>query len=610
MTKRIPTVRFEYPKKFFRNAGKAFFNNRDIHKQNIDDSVSNEEKQQLLKENHEQQLNSNIIENLIELATKISVELNNLRAVLEKAIENPNSKEWVESSLAILATAVNLAHTYGFKELEKILINTARILLSADRVGKAGLILEKFYRLYTTLCIISAELLLGKTQEKIFDAANLTYNSIASELEKMGIKLISDDEELIGQINEEIPQVKEISPPAESHESIPLGTETPLKASLLSDVPEIPLATSDNYQVPNSNISTTEDSSSPPLTQETQQLEKEETGDEIIKQTELTPNKANLDLPSEISNSLPTYSENSQTLITTPSTPFETQNIDFSSTSTLSFCDNSNYINDHLYKLKPSNSEDLSSLLNLLSTIKNKKLKDKIEATLKALAENTPDIAKQKALELAIEIAKMEIEEIQKQQKATELQIDSLKGEIEQVDINIHESKYEAEQITKELQSQEKQKENILKEKQNSESELLKTKQELQNIEEQISLLLKQKEETITKIQNIEETLKCLNKNLEENQQNILSIKETLSHTDNKISTLNDKKLCLLSALKEKENHLNNLAMEISRKEDTLIKLKNGLDLIKLLNENVNEKAKEDPIPPDINNDLFSGGEK
>ncbi len=609
MTKRISTVRFEYPKKFFRNAGKAFFNNRDIHKQNIDDSVSNEEKQQLLKENDEQQSNPNIIENLIELATKISVELNNLRAVLEKAIENPNSKEWVESSLAILATAVNLAHTYGYKELEKILINTARILLSADRVGKAGLILEKFYKLYTTLCIISAELLLGKTQEKIFDTANLTYNSIASELEKMGIKLISDDEELIGQINEEIPQVIEIPLSDESHESIPLGTETSLKASSLSDVPEIPLATSDNYQVPNLNISTTEDSS-PPVTPETQQIEKEETVEERIKQIELIPNKANLDLPAEISNLPPSYSKSSPNLITNVSTSFKTPSTDVSSISTPSFYDNSNHIEDNLYKLKPSTSEEQSTLINILSTIKNKNLKDKLEATLKALAENTPDIAKQKALELAIEIAKMEIEEIQKQQKATELQIDSLKGEIEQVDINIHESKYEAEQITKELQSQEKQKENILKEKQNSESELLKTKQELQKIEDQISFLLKQKEETIIKIQDIEETLKCLDKNLEEYQQNILSIKETLSHTDNKISSLNDKKLSLLSALKEKEILLNNLAKEINRKEDTLIKLKNGLDLIKFCNENINEKVKENSIPPDVNNDLFSGGGK
>ena len=121
------SVRFEYPKKFFRNAGRVFFNSKE-HSPTKDDSVTNEEKNELLKENEEPQLNSNNspIENLIELAEKISIELNNLRGVLEKAKENPVSKEWVESTLTILARSVNLAHTYGHKELEKILINIAR----------------------------------------------------------------------------------------------------------------------------------------------------------------------------------------------------------------------------------------------------------------------------------------------------------------------------------------------------------------------------------------------------------------------------------------------------------------------------------------------------
>jgi len=595
-------VRFEYHKRFFRNAGRAFFSSKD-HSQELDDSVTNEEKEKLLRENEEFQSNSNPYtnENLKEFAENLSVQLNKLRIVLQDALKNPKSNEWVESTLSILASTVTLVHNYGYKELEKVLINIARILLSADRVGKAELIIDKFYVLYTKLSIVIAELFLGKTQDKIFEGIWSLYNNIVQELEKMGIKLITDDEELIGQISEEVHQNKEVPISEQTNQAITPPVEKTEEKSIPPNYSESPSNNLDYSQIsqpkpPSETISpiSIQSVSEHYQSEEARQVpptQPELDSDPKPFSTSFEPQNPNV--PEELDDSIPTASpipETSDTEIhsVVEKTPTFTEELSK---------DNTSLDNSHKSIIQTSFS-------SLLSNIKNETIINKFEATLKALAENSPELAKEKAIELAIEIANLEIEEIKKQQKVLELQIESLKSDIEQTDINIHESVYEKEEITKELQAQEKQIEDILNRKQTSEFELSKINAELKSIEEQIAILLKKKEETIAKINDIQKNLEYLDKDIEENNQNLISIKETLSDVDNKISILNEKKSSLLSELEKRQNTLNELSEQIRKKEDTLIKLSNSLDLIKFSNQNKNDNS----LSLEGNQDLFSGG--
>ncbi|MCX8063925.1 MAG: hypothetical protein N3G21_01980 [Candidatus Hydrogenedentes bacterium] len=586
-------MRFDYPKRFFQSAGKSLFTKRNSLS-NIDDSVSEEEKKDLLGQKELLESNSEgFLDSLIELAKKISLELSRLKLILEEAKKNPNSKDWVETALGMLGNAVNIAHKYSHHELEKIIINMARILISADRVGKAGLIVEELYILHAELCILIAECILGKGKKETFEKISSTYANISSKIEKMGIKLISDDEELREQINEDFSPNTEESPLTQNTYSA-----SPVEKNNTQDFP-LPEIVESSSVITYSEIKPKigEDAIVHNLTQNSSELvsQKEDTVEPTAQLTQTS---------STVIGNI-----NEITPITEDESPkVQPQSNQFSenSASNLQTEDISN-ISSEIYpappKVESSQLDYMHSTTTILETIKNENIKEKLKATLKALAENSPELAKQKAVELAIEIANLEIAELKNKQKTTEIQIETIKCEIEQVDMCMHECKCEEEQVRNELYTQEKQREEILRDKQNSEFELSKIREELQNIENQIKALFKKKEETERKMQEVQDSICNIEKSIDDNQKIILSIKESLSELGEKLRSLNEKKLLLLSALEEKQNILKVLSDHLNKKENTLNKLVNSLDLISVYaNQSLDHSSPTNPIP-----DLFNG---
>lgn len=583
-------MRFEYPKRFFRNAGKSFFN-RGSKPTTIDDSVTEKEKNELLgnTENSISELNNNT-EVLYDLAKEFSIELTDLKSSLEKAQESPNSKEWVELALRSLANSVNIACKYNNHSLKDILIEIARILSSADRVGKAGLIIDKLYILHAELCLLAGEWLVKKSDKNLYEKLKSVCKNIAYEVEKMGIKLISDEESLMDHISAEII-------PIDTKEDHPTQSSVAWKKE----------TDNQHYSLPE----IIEPFNATPFSEETRTKPIEEifqsSSTEIPALSTPRDNTAEISLDpfqtSSVENPPESVTKDSGECIPVTSQPNSDVN-NFESSSIPEEHPTHTSASSNESSTHQSYTSDYSKYLStILSNIKNENLKQKLEATLTALAENSTELAKQKALELAIEIANLEILEIKNQQKSIELQIKTTMDEINHVETNIDKYKYEEEQIKNELYTQEKLREEKLKEKQNAELELSKIREELQDIENQINLLLKKKEDTIIKIQKAQESIETIDEAIEENQKFIQSVKDSLSEVDIKLNSLNEKKSILLSILEEKQNSLKILTDQLTKKENSLSKLMSSLELLVNLKDQT-----ENQIPSHSSNlDLFSG---
>ncbi|MCA1901327.1 MAG: hypothetical protein LDL53_03785, partial [Candidatus Hydrogenedens sp.] len=167
------------------------------------DEVPKEEKIQPSESNVEQEnkisetMTVNLEMEIIELGRKISPQLTNLRKTIEESKTLNDTRSWVYSAMSILSNCVEISATNHQDGLKNLFLDMARIIYSADRIGKAPLSIEPTLELYSLLCCIVADFLTGKPYKTMFEQWQKTYKKITEDYNKLGIRLIYDDEEPI-----------------------------------------------------------------------------------------------------------------------------------------------------------------------------------------------------------------------------------------------------------------------------------------------------------------------------------------------------------------------------------------------------------------------------
>ncbi|MGC9054924.1 MAG: hypothetical protein ACP5KS_13700, partial [Candidatus Hydrogenedens sp.] len=406
--------------RLFWTQGKSIFNKKNSP-DSLDDSVKNEEKEALLSktdvDNKEEIIETtNHDVDAIEFGKKISPLLTNLRKVIEEGKLFPNSREWVDSALPILGNCIEVASQNRRKDLEQLFVDIARIIYSSDRVGKSHLSIEPSLELYSLLCCVVADYMRGKTNKLTFEQWTKSYQKVATDFVNSGIRLVTDNEEPI------TISVSETENTYSSLEDIsaPTSVDHTPSQDILPSVEEIPPPLP---EVENIEISHTDN-----LTEEKKYVKNT---------TERTDNNDPILQDSSSSYTVKTlYSE------TIEETPPDTN----PSPETNEIIIENNVSITNMEEENPQEPEpiistteqppdiDISTFLQQISQLPQNEVKEILLDTLKAIVNGTPETAKTKAIELAREMAKLEVEKVKTEYRGTEYQIESLSSEIHQVE--------------------------------------------------------------------------------------------------------------------------------------------------------------------------------
>ncbi len=226
------------------------------------------------------------------------------------------------------------------------------------------------------------------------------------------------------------------------------------------------------------------------------------------------------------------------------------------------------------------------TLLQQINQISQNEVKEIILDTLKAIAEGIPETAKAKAIELAKEMAKLEVEKVKTDYRGTEYQIESLTSEINQVEEQLNICQSEIKTIQEELKEQLSITQKTEKDKKDLENNIEKTQNKIEDIEKRILQLLQEKEAEIINLNQYKENLISTDKTIEELKQTIASLKESIQDFENQAMTLLQRMDLLEKTKSEKENLLSQLQKQIKERERTVRRLEETLRILYISDEN------------------------
>ncbi len=564
-------VRIGNRSRLFWTQGKSIFNKKST---STDDSVKMEEKEALLSEpdnNGEISGTEAIIleTEIIELGKKISPFLTNLRKVLEEGKLFPSTRDWVDSALPILGNCIEITSQNKRKDLEQLFLDIARIIYSADRVGKSYLSIDPALELYSLLCCVVADFMKGKPNRPMFEQWTKSYQKVINDFSNLGIRLVDDNEEPITTPTSENETNNTISDNIVSSRSNDETNPQDILPSTDNIVPQIPENT--NIEIPQKELSIEATLYNKPTT------ETKEPDNDILKDASspymIQSPPAEI-LEEEKSDSSEEVSPPDNVLIETPSTTSREENE--TSTGT---------------PLSPSmeiQKKDIEphTLLQQINQIPQNELKEIILDTLRAIAEGTPETAKAKAIELAKEMAKLEVEKVKTEYRGTEYQIESLGSEINQVEEQLNICQTEIKTIQEELKEQLSLTQKTEKNKKDLENNIEKTQNKIEDIEKRISQLLHEKETEIINLNQYKENLVFTDKTIEELNQTISSLKESIQDFENQAMTLLQRMDLLEKTKSEKENLLGQLQKQIKEREKTVRRLEETLRILYISDEN------------------------
>ncbi|HOV33073.1 MAG TPA: hypothetical protein PLX23_06895 [Candidatus Hydrogenedens sp.] len=542
---------------------------------------------------------------VIELGKNISFLLTELKKFLEEGKVFPNSRDWVGSAMSILGKCVDIASAENQKDLKKLFLDMARVIYSSDRVGKVSLSIDPVLELYSFICGIVTDFIRGKPDKKMFEQWSTIYQRVVNNLNNLGIRLVDDDEEPIATTIKEADKdmkqtaskitnsnlteksAEHILPETTDFNSNTLdtkGLEIPQTDVFLQgkEAVENPMESSASFYEENKSeaIQQTEETVSTEIIESTPELEiSEEKGiDEESKQ-----------------------STNYTTVEEAETASVETYTTEIEPTSAIP--------PEPQKKRVPV---DINFCLQYINQIPNNEVKEKLLDTLEAIAGGTPEIAKMKALELATEMAKLEVDKVKKDCRSIELQIDSLTSEVNQVEGQLQICQTEINTTHEELKEQESLAEKSEKEKEKLEKNISDTSDKIAEIDRKIQELQKQKELELKNLKGYEENFISTEKMIEEYNKSISSLKETIQDLENQATTLVQRMDSLESMKTEKNSQLEKLEKQIKEKEDIVQHLERTIKVLQpLSNSTQNTGIDETNIQNDADNsqatiDLFN----
>ncbi len=551
-------VRIGNRSRLFWTQGKSIFNKK-TSSNSLDDSVKNEEKEALLSEtdtdnNKEMIEATNHNEEIMELGKKISPLLTNLRKAIEEGKLFPNSREWVDSALPILGNCIEVASQNKRKDLEQLFVDIARIIYSSDRVGKSHLSIEPSLELYSLLCCVVADFMRGKPNKPMFEQWTKSYQKVVTDFINSGIRLVDDNEEPITTSVSEIEnnystsEITTATTPVDNTPSQDILPSTDEISTSLPEVENIDIPQPDNLkeekEYPEITAEATNDIN--PILQETTSLYTIETS--LPEKTDEPPSST-----TQIQETNEILTEN-DTLIIQEEKETDAEPAPISTT-------------------EQSSDIDISTFLQQINQISQNEVKEILLDTLKAIANGTPETAKAKAIELAKEMAKLEVEKVKTEYRSTEYQIESLSSEIHQVEEQLNICQNEIKTIEEELKEQQSITQKTEKEKNTLENHIKNTEDKIADIEKRILELQKQKEAEITNLNQYKEQFDATEKNIEELNQSISSLKESIRDFENQAMTLLQRMDSLEATKSQKETQLEQLQKQIKERESTVRRL-------------------------------------
>lgn len=592
--------------------GKSIFGKKD-NTLSPDDALNTEEKKALLSQtSHENNGNSeeetpktDIETGAIELGKKISHFLTDLRKILEEGKVSPNSRDWVGFALHILGSCVDIASAENQKDLEKLFLDMARIIYSSDRVGKAALSIDPVLELYTSLCCIVADFIRGKPNKKMFEQWSKIYQKIVDNLINSGIRLVDDNEEPITtSIKETDKNIKQTP----SKITTPDLTEKPIE-HIFPETTDFSPHTLDteSIEIPQTDVFL-QGKEAVEISAESSVSFSEENKSEAIPPTEETVSTETVEYTTELDTSEEEKpdEESGQSMNyatvkeeETPST--ETSTTEIEHTSTIS--------------TEPPEKKvtvDINFCLQYINQIPHDEVKEILLDTLKAIASGTPETAKMKALELATEMAKLEVDKVKTDCRSIEFQIDSLTSEVTQVEEQLQICQTEIKTTHDELKEQELSLEKTETEKGNLEKNILDTNNRIAEIDRKIQELQEQKELELKNLKGYEENFVFTQETMEEHNKSIYSLKETIQDLENQATTLLQRMDLLESIKTEKISQLEKLQGQVKEKENIVHHLERTIKVIQpLSNSTQNTCIDETNTQNDVNNpkttiDLFN----
>ncbi len=598
--------------RLFWTQGKSIFGKKD-NPLNPDDSLNIEEKNALLSEtnpndngsNQEQTTNIEFGAEIKELGRKISHSLTDLRKIIEEGKLSPNSRDWVGSALHILGRCVDIASNDNQKDLEKLFLDMARIIYSSDRVGKANLSIDPALELYSPLCCIVADFIRGKPNKPMFEQWSKIYHKVVDNLNNSGIRLVDDNEEPVTTTIKETDKTmmqtasKIITQDLSEKPTEPVLSETTDFSPNPFDVENIEIPQTDVFLQKEKEVENFVESASSFL---------EENKSEAIRPTEEAVSTETIEYSAELeapedkklneeSEQLTNYTTEERIVtspIESPAPESESISLIPSEPPTKRF---------HI---------DINSYLQYINQIPQDEVKEILLDTLKAIASGTPETAKIKALELATEMAKLEVDKVKTDRRSVEFQIDSLTSEVSQVEEQLQICQTEIKTLNEELKEQESSVERTGKEKELLEKNILDTNNKIAEIDRKIQELQKQKELELTSLKEYEENLVSTQNTIEEFNSGILSLKESIQDIENQSRTL-VQRMDLLELMKtEKNSQLKKLQQQIKEKENIVQHLEQTLRVLQPLTNYMQNPGIDDiNIQNDGNNpketiDLFN----
>jgi len=556
------TVRIGNRSRLFWTQGKSIFNKK-TSSNSPDDSVKNEEKEALLSEtdsdNDRETIEiTNPNEEIMELGKKISPLLTNLRKAIEEGKLFPNSREWVDSALPILGNCIEVASQNKRKDLEQLFVDIARIIYSSDRVGKSHLSIEPSLELYSLLCCVVADFMRGKPNKPMFEQWTKSYQKVVSDFINSGIRLVDDSEEPITSSVSEVENNYSTSETTST--SIPVDNIPPQDILPSTDEISTPLPEVENIDIHQPD-NLTKETDYPGITTEVTNNNNhtlQESSSLYTKETSL-PEKA-------AENPSPTIQVQETNKITietpVPITPEEKV---------------SSVKPEPIHTTEQTSNIDISTFLQQINRIPQNEVKEILLDTLKAIANGTPETAKAKAIELAKEMAKLEVEKVKTDYRSTEYQIESLSSEIHQVEEQLNICQNEIKTIEEELKEQQSITQKTEKEKNILENHIKTTQDKISDIEKKILELQQQKEAEMANLNQYKEQFDATEKNIEELNQSICSLKESIRDFENQAMTLLQRMDSLEATKSQKETQLGQLQKQIKERESTVRRLEETL---------------------------------
>jgi len=581
-------VRIGNRSRLFWTQGKSIFNKK-TSSSTTDDSVKTEEKEALLSQTNTDMneespgLKINTETEIIELGKKISPFLTNLRKIIEEGKLFPNSRDWVDSALPILGNCIEIASQNKRKDLEQLFLDIARIIYSSDRVGKSHLSIEPALELYSLLCCVVADFMRGKPNKPMFEQWTKSYQKVVTDFTNSGIRLVDDNEEPIGT---PVSETENLYLPADTSISYSPSDNTPPQDILPSAENIInSISVEETIEISHSEIPTTVEYNN------------------IVEDATNTINDAiQSDNPSYTIDTIP-YKMSEETEISTPlqttdKIPDETK-IQSSSEETIPFTES------NIITTEQKVDMDIHSLIQQINKISQNEVKEILLDTLKAIVSGTHETAKAKAIELAKEMAKLEVEKVKIDFRSTEYQIESLTSEISQVQEQLNICHNEIKSIEEELKEQQFLTQKTETNKKTLEKDIENTQNKITEIEKKILELEQQKEKENTNLNQYKESLHTTEKMIEELNQTISSLKESIRDFENQAMTLLQRMDSLEKTKMEKETQLEQLQKQIKERGNTVRRLEETLRQIQTSEENIS--IENNSISNTLNTiDLFS----